>query len=106
MKKITTTNTLPTPKKLEPKKVAPTKTTRSELVKLIKGSGGRFITVDFSTKKEPNRVMNCMYPRHKSAGAPAQQLGYVTVIAPKQGYKNVNTRTLKSAKIGGVVYTV
>lgn len=82
------------------------KTSRSELVKLIKNSGGKFVTVDFSTKKEPNRTMNCMYPKHLSADAPAAQLGYLVVIAPKQGYKSINTRTIKSAKIDGVVYTV
>lgn len=80
------------------------KSSRSEIVKMIKNSGGKFVTVDFSTKTEPNRVMNCMYPKHLAADAPAAQLGYITVIAPKQGYKNINTRTIKSAKIGGVLY--
>lgn len=84
----------------------PVKTSRSELVKLIKNSGGKFVTVDFSTKAEPNRKMNCMFPKHLSADAPAAQLGYLAVIAPKQGYKSINTRTIKSAKVGGVVYTV
>lgn len=82
------------------------KTSRSEIVRMIKNSEGRFVTVDFSTKSEPNRVMNCMYPKNLTKDAPAAQLGYLTVIAPKQGYKNVNTRTIKSAKIDGVVYTV
>ena len=93
-------------KRNQTQKVKEVKTSRSELVKMIKNSGGRFVTVDFSTKTEPNRVMNCMYPKHLTADAPAAQLGYLTVIAPKQGYKNVNTRTIKSAKIDGVVYTV
>ncbi len=84
----------------------PVKTSRSELVKLIKNSGGKFVTVDFSTKTEPNRKMNCMFPKHLSADAPAAQLGYLVVIAPKQGYKSINTRTIKSAKVGGVMYTV
>ena len=93
-------------KRNQTQKVKEVKTSRSELVKMIKNSGGRFVTVDFSTKTEPNRTMNCMYPKHLGADDPAAQLGYLTVIAPKQGYKNVNTRTIKSAKIDGVVYTV
>lgn len=92
--------------KVKEEKPKMVKTSRSELVKMIKNSGGRFVTVDFSTKKEPNRKMNCMFPKHLSADAPAAQLGYLVVIAPKQGYKSINTRTIKSAKVGGVVYTV
>ena len=93
-------------KRNQTQKVKEVKTSRSELVKMIKNSGGRFVTVDFSTKTEPNRTMNCMYPKNVGQDGPAAQLGYLTVIAPKQGYKNVNTRTIKSAKIGGVLYTV
>lgn len=93
-------------KRNQTQKVKEVKTSRSELVKMIKNSGGRFVTVDFSTKTEPNRTMNCMYPKNVGQDGPAAQLGYLTVIAPKQGYKNVNTRTIKSAKIDGVVYTV
>lgn len=90
-------------KQTKPKVV---KSSKSEIVRMIKNSGGKFVTVDFSTKTEPNRVMNCIYPKHLTKDAPATQLGYLTVVAPKQGYKNINTRTIKSAKIGGVVYTI
>lgn len=93
-------------KKTQQKLPKVVKSSRSEIVKMIKNSGGRFVTVDFSTKTEPNRTMNCMFPKHLGADAPAAQLGYLTVIAPRQGYKNVNTRTIKSVRIDGTTYTV
>ena len=49
--------------------------------------------------------MNCMYPKNLGDN-PAKQLGYITVVKPREGYRNVNPRTIKSAKIDGVLYTV
>ena len=82
------------------------KTSRSDITRRIKESGGKFFTVVFNTKEEKNRKMNCVFPKNVVEGAPASQLGYLTVKEVGKGYKNVNSRTLKSAKIEGVEYYV
>ena len=81
------------------------KASRSEIAKKIKNSNVKFITVTFGTQKEGVKTMNCMYPKNLGDN-PAKQLGYITVVKPREGYRNVNPRTIKSAKIDGVLYTV
>lgn len=79
-----------------------TKTSRTNAVKLITESKGKFFTVTFKKENDSLRTINGNY---KAGNTTA--LGYLTIWSAKdKSYKNVNPRTITSLVIDSINYTV
>ena len=76
---------------------------RTEIVDMIRNSGGKIMTITFTKKDGGTRVMNC----NRSNG-PATNLGYFLVNdmqeKGKKKTKTVDPRTITDFKFGGRVY--
>lgn len=78
---------------------------RSKAIDMIENSAGHFFTVTFTKKDGSHRVMNCQYSKQRTQQN--AKLGYITVVElSSKTPKNVNTQTLASISMGGVVYKI
>lgn len=75
---------------------------KTQAVELMENSKGRYFTVTFATKTNPNRVMNCNCKKNSQT-----KLGYLRVYSPKdKGYRSVNPQTINGLKINNITYKV
>ncbi len=75
---------------------------KTQAVELMENSKGRYFTVTFATKNNPNRVMNCNCKKGAKTA-----LGYLRVYSPKdKGYRSVNPQTVNALKINNITYKV
>lgn len=77
---------------------------RTEAVKKIEQSGGKFFAATFVKKNGEERTINC---NHKKGSI--TKLGYImvnSVTASDKGIKNIDPRTIKNLNIQKTLYTV
>ena len=92
------------------------KITREEAKKIIKGSGGQFISVTFIKKDGEVRNLNGRIGVHKSKYAPLKNVGLrynpkdyglVGIFdAQKKAYRMINIDTISQLKISGKTYQI
>ncbi len=74
---------------------------RQKAVEVINSTNGKFFTVTFITKSGTTRTINGNV-RNKP-----NRLGYINVYSVKdEGYRNVNSQTIKSLSFNKVNYIV
>ena len=92
------------------------KISKEEAKKIIQGSGGQFISVEFIKKDGEVRNLNGRIGVHKSKYAPLKNVGLAydpdeygligIFDAQNKGYRMVNINTLLGIKINGKEYQV
>jgi|TARA_Y100000034_G_scaffold95427_1_gene115944 hypothetical protein len=92
------------------------KISKKEARKIIKGSGGQFLSVKFTKKNGEVRNLNGRVGVHKSKYAPLKNvgLGYnpkdyglVGIFdVQRKAYRMININTLSQLKIGGEIYQI
>ena len=80
----------------------------SKLVDILLSSNGLFVTVTFTKKDVSERVLNGRLGVKKHLKGGVSTLNpdlYVTIYdVVNEGYRAVNRSTIKTVKVGGVVY--
>ena len=76
------------------------KITRTNAVKLINNTKGKFFTVSFKKANGVERTINGKYNN-------TTKLGYLNIYSMKdKGYRNINPRTLLSLKVNNQTYFI
>lgn len=79
-----------------------TAVSRTELVKRMKNSKGKFYTITFTKNNGDQRVLNCKSSKKDFM----DDLGYIKTKDCKNRYKLVNPRTITELRIGGEIFVV
>jgi hypothetical protein len=82
------------------------KASRSEMVRMINGSQGRFFTCTHIDKNGDSRTMNAI-KSNRIQETPSSDLGYITVYSMlDKGYRNINPQTITDLSMSGVHYAI